>query len=213
MCARCGANLGVGRVKSIDGSGLTNFVNKFTWLFWVSIIAIIGYVVVDSQHGEKTTKDPQPEKAIEQQKIAEQQKGREQQKIKKFSELPVPISPGIIIGPKTQAVAPLGIRTSAGSNYYIKLVNHSGEPQMTFFVRGGQYFETLVPLGTYQLRYASGKTWYGEKHRFGPETNYSKADTIFHFRLEGNRYSGYSVELIRQPNGNLPTSRISPDDF
>jgi hypothetical protein len=46
---------------------------------------------------------------------------------------------------------------------------------MTIFVRGGENVETLVPLGSYYVRYASGTTWYGHDHLFGDyHTGYSK---------------------------------------
>ncbi len=84
---------------------------------------------------------------------------------------------------------------------------------MSFYVRGGQEFETKAPLGIYELRYASGETWYGTQHLFGPDTIYSKADSTFNFTATGTGYNGYTVELILQTSGNLRTSRMSPGEF
>ena len=69
---------------------------------------------------------------------------------------------------------------------------------MTLFLRGGTPFQTQVPLGNYELRYAAGDTWYGETHLFGKNTKYAKASDTFNFTFDGNRYSGYTVELILQ---------------
>ncbi len=63
------------------------------------------------------------------------------------------------------------------------------------------------------MRYATGKTWYGTKHLFGPETAYAKADEPFDFTFNGYQYSGYTVELILQTGGNLRTSSISAANF
>ena len=35
--------------------------------------------------------------------------------------------------------------------------------------------ELKVPLGTFEIRYASGKQWYGYNYLFGDDTSYSKA--------------------------------------
>lgn len=85
------------------------------------------------------------------------------------------------------AEAPLQIKTSSGANYLVRLEDlASGKNAMEVFVRGGTTVEVKVPLGTYQLKYASGQNWYGTTHRFGPETAYNKADTPFRFHIEGS---------------------------
>jgi hypothetical protein len=89
----------------------------------------------------------------------------------------------------------------------------AGRTVMTMYVEGGRYFETEVPLGSYEMRYASGKTWYGTTHLFGPETSYAKADRPFDFSFDGSQYSGYTVELIMQSSGNLRTIPLSPNSF
>ena len=81
---------------------------------------------------------------------------------------------------------------------------------MTIFIRNGETASDMdVPTGTYELRYASGDSWYGETDLFGPSTSYSKAESFFTF---GNG-SGYTVELYKQVNGNLHTNSIDKDDF
>lgn len=134
--------------------------------------------------------------------------------IVKVELVPVPVSPGVMQEPFGKKVAPLGIRTSHGSNYFVKLVQPStGQTVMSMYVVGGRYFETEVPLGVYEMRYASGEHWYGPEKLFGPDTVYAKADSLFNFRSDGQQYLGYTVELIQQVNGNLGTSRLQPAQF
>lgn len=113
-----------------------------------------------------------------------------------------------------EAIAPLRIVVNNEYNYYIKLVNlKSGLTEATVFVRAGMSVELEMPLGRYEFRHASGKTWYGSNFLFGEETDYRKADRILEFELVGNEVSGYTVELIRQVNGNLQEIPIKPEAF
>ena len=116
----------------------------------------------------------------------------------------------------TQAagVAPLEIHTSAGSNYFVKLENSATEQKiLDVFIRGGSTVNINVPLGQYRLKYATGTTWYGYEHYFGPSTVYSKANSILHFYRDGYRVRGYTVTLYQVAGGNLSTSRIPPEQF
>lgn len=111
-------------------------------------------------------------------------------------------------------VAPLEIKTSSGSNYLVKLEDVSTERDiLAVFIRGGSTIEIEIPLGTYRLKYAAGKTWYGYEHYFGPSTGYSKADTNFRFYNDSGRVSGYIVTLYQVRDGNLRTSSLSPGEF
>lgn len=111
--------------------------------------------------------------------------------------------------------APLEIRTAHdGFHHVVRIMKL---PQRTlaaeYFVRSGLPLTMDVPLGSYELRYASGKTWYGWQYLFGPDTSYSKADTPFTFSDDGYQISGYTVELIMQSGGNLSTSGLSPSQW
>lgn len=117
---------------------------------------------------------------------------------------------GIVFSSFSNGNSPLSIKTGFGSNYYIKLVSvSSGQVAGEYFIRGGQTLELEVPSGSYEIRYASGENWYGKDHLFGPNTSYNKADQIFNF-FNG---SGYSIELIRQVNGNLGTRGLNASQF
>jgi hypothetical protein len=113
-------------------------------------------------------------------------------------------------------VAPLKIRTSStgGYHYFVKIVNLlNNQPIGAYFIRSGGTIDIKIPLGTYEIRYASGAKWYGLDYLFGPDTTYSKADSTFDFSFDGYQYSGYTIELIMQQNGNLRTSGIKPSQW
>jgi hypothetical protein len=83
------------------------------------------------------------------------------------------------------------------------------------FIRDGKTLEILVPVGSYELRYCAGSTWYGPVHRFGPhpDTLCSRAEERFDFARTPDGYNGYTVELILQLHGNLQTKAIPFDRF
>lgn len=126
-------------------------------------------------------------------------------------------SPGIYTNDSGRVgEAPFEIRTSPGADYYIKLVDVvTQRDAVGIYVHGGQRLEVSVPLGVYEMRYASGETWRGLKHLFGPGemTSYSKSNDIFEFKVGGGFVNGFTVELIRQQGGNMQTYDISPDRF
>ena len=130
-----------------------------------------------------------------------------------FSASAVPIRTGLVHSPASPGLAPLMVRTQNGANYYVKVSRPSGGDVLSMYIRGGESFETHVPLGTYEIKYASGRVWYGTHHLFGPDTAYSKADTMFRFTSASDGYSGYEIQLYRVLNGNLSTTEIPAKDF
>lgn len=114
----------------------------------------------------------------------------------------------------SERIAPLTIKPSSNSAYYIKLVSVDNPTYyLTFFIRPGETTECLVPLGNFELRYASGSSWYGADYLFGTETSYAKADNIFSFTFDGSYYNGYTVTLYPIENGNMETTPIQPNAF
>ena len=130
-----------------------------------------------------------------------------------FDAKPIPVLHGILQPPSSPGLAPFRLKTRAGHNYYVKVVDLAEQLVMTMYAEGGRDLKTKVPLGTFKIRYASGKTWYGTKLRFGPKTSYAKAVEIFEFKRIGNKVTGYTVELIPQIGGNMRTIPISPEEF
>ena len=95
-----------------------------------------------------------------------------------------------------EGLAPLRISTPPGQHYLVKLVDMTtGLTVMDTFIYGGSSVLVRVPLGKFELRYASGQTWHGYHRLFGSETLYGKANYVFDFRMEANRLTGFSVAL------------------
>jgi hypothetical protein len=83
-----------------------------------------------------------------------------------------------------EALAPFQVKTEAGANYLIKLVDpQTRKDVVRMYVVGGQTADFQVPLGDYEVLCASGVHWYGDELLFGPQTAYSKLDTISRFTL------------------------------
>ena len=129
-------------------------------------------------------------------------------------EVPLPVT-GIMQPPKGQALAPFRVATEGPDrHYYVKLVDDvTNSVVLTAFVRGGQTLSTQLPLGSFALRYASGREWYGPEHLFGPETAYSEASRTFDFRRTEKGVEGYVVELIPQAGGNLGINSLDASEF
>ncbi len=78
--------------------------------------------------------------------------------------------------------APFKVQTEAGSNFLLKLVDpQTRKDVMRMFIVGGREANFWVPVGEYELVYASGHNWYGDELLFGPETQYARADTVSRF--------------------------------
>jgi hypothetical protein len=128
---------------------------------------------------------------------------------------PIPVDQGVLYNNTGRdALAPLNIVTNPDRDYFVKLVDvTTGENAFGIYVRGGSVAEFEVPLGSYEVRYASGSTWYGTGDLFGPETAYAKAADTFDFTEDADGYVGYTLTLIMQEGGNLDTQAIAPESF
>lgn len=131
------------------------------------------------------------------------------------AQTPVPIEPGLVeVLTDDPRVAPLKVVTpNSPYDYFIEMLDSDGDIVLTFYVRGGQAFEVLMPLGTYRLTYASGATWYGTEEFFGPDTEFGAADKDLEFEEDDEGYKGHVIELIPQEGGNLSTRRLSREEF
>lgn len=184
-------------------------MNSFKTIFWLGLAAFIVYLVINDKPGNKGL----PPQASNSQYSSS---GKALQDPLTFNkpEQTLPYSGTISTG-YSNGVAPFTIRTKTdGVHFYVKLtMASSGQVVGIYFIRAGESVDLQVPLGNYELKYASGKNWYGENFLFGPNTGYHKADTQFNFYDDGSSISGYTVELFQQANGNLHTSGISPNQF
>lgn len=67
------------------------------------------------------------------------------------------------------AVFPLQVKTPAGNDYMLTLIDaDTGDAALAAYIRGGAFFKVLVPPGTFRLRFATGDVWQGEQALFGP---------------------------------------------
>ena len=119
---------------------------------------------------------------------------------------------------KTKGVAPFKIftekETENASDFYLKLVDaESGNTVYVFYVRSGETLDVKVALGTYVLRYASGETWYGPEHLYGPRTRYAEGGDPLAFSQSGNMVYGNSVTLYTVLGGNFDTKNIDAGGF
>ena len=131
-----------------------------------------------------------------------------------MKEVPFPKHGTELRGQALSYVAPLTIETSSGGMYYIKLIPVGTKlPALILYIHGGQPISVQMPVGNFELRYAFGNTWFGDKLLFGPSTACSRANATLTFKETVNEYEGFTVKLIKQVNGNLKTETMNPDEF
>ena len=77
------------------------------------------------------------------------------------------------------------------------------------FIRQGESAETPIPSGTYRLKLACGKTWYGEEHLFGPGASYSAITT----QITIPTRTASTIDLHPSTEGTLKERTLRPQDF
>lgn len=113
-----------------------------------------------------------------------------------------------------EKLAPLSISTSIGQDYLIKLVNrNTGAVDGYIYLRGGAPFKTDVPLGQYEMRYASGPKWCNTTDHFGPQTQYAKVLQPLDFAIEQGQYAGYVIDLTIDSRYGQKAQPISSQQF
>lgn len=131
------------------------------------------------------------------------------------SPLPLPDNGSLQIFTSADRIAPLEIAVSGDTHFFVKLVNvNTKEDAITVFVQKGNTVNFDVPVGTYEVRYATGDAWYGYHSLFGENTTYFVAEDRFYFyETTDNHVSGYTLHLYKSKDGNLKTSRIDKEAF
>lgn len=190
-CGKCWSLLKENKIEE-------NKSSSYSWIFWLLAIGAVVFFLNQNSSSSSNNTNNSTVKEIKNNYpiVAMPYSGQEQKFV------------------NDESVAPLTIQTSAGANYLVKIVDYySKSDVMTIFITGGDTIRTKVPLGTFEIRYASGEQWYGYTHLFGDDTSYSKADQSFDFRNTGYQITGYTLTLYRVSNGNLRTSYMSPSEF
>ena len=72
------------------------------------------------------------------------------------------------------------VKTSPGQDYLVRLYG-AGHLTLSVYIHGGRTETFKVPLGTFELKFASGTQWQDYWEFFGPSTAYAKADDTFTF--------------------------------
>jgi hypothetical protein len=129
---------------------------------------------------------------------------------------PVKQKPGLVFAKKKpHKGSTLTIKTKPGTNYYVQLNTAGTKTAMQgIYVIGGKPVTVDVPIGVYDIVYATGDTWYGRQDKFGPSAPLYKTDHTFDYRLEADgSIPYYEIELIQQVGGNMETERIDPAEF
>lgn len=128
---------------------------------------------------------------------------------------PVSFYPGLLWNRTgREGEAPFEIKSSAGTNHILKLVDFTtGRDAIAVLVRGGQTLEISVPVGSYRMKWCSGSTWYGERHRFGPDESCSTTRDLFRFSNTDTYVEGHTVTLYRVADGNMSTQKLAPSAF
>ena len=116
---------------------------------------------------------------------------------------------------QTSGVSPalnyIEVKTRGDRHTLLKVEGHlTGEIVALQFIRAGESLKIGLQLGTYVLKTATGRQWYGDEHLFGVETTYSMPNDTFLLTQQGEYWE---VELVPQQGGNLSERSISAADF
>lgn len=116
---------------------------------------------------------------------------------------------------KSDQGAPLTISApSRGAAYYAVRLHEAGSGRLVGLIplRLGETVKVEVPLGQYEMTFASGTWWYGPDKLFGLTGELKKAIKVFHFYRTNNQIMGHTVDLSNRFDGNLPTRPLTPFD-
>lgn len=125
----------------------------------------------------------------------------------------VELSSGQAVDPYESA--PFEIKTSSANQFYYIVLKSLSYPYENCYIylHGGEPAEVSVPLGSYEMYYACGDSWYGESVRFADTGGDFVAEDTFDFTSSGGYVYGYTVTLYDVYYGNLETSPVNAADF
>ena len=101
-----------------------------------------------------------------------------------------------------------------GDAFYAVRVTEVGTGRMVGLVplRRGETVKVKVPLGQYEMTFASGSRWYGPEELFGFSGEKKKAIKTFNFYRSGTETIGHTLDLTSRIDGNLQTRPMLPFD-
>lgn len=120
----------------------------------------------------------------------------------------------VLVDPTSPRVCPLSISVSGDESYYIYMDSLTKwNDDISFMVEANKTVSLDVPIGRYELYCASGNIWHGQSNKFGPNTQYYKADSNLEFTSDGEYNYGYMVELSGSSGGNIKRHTVDSSEF
>ena len=177
----------------------------------ISVILLIGYLIVTSEDKGASKGSPSQTKFVADSPSPKTDSSGTQYKPKPQ---PLPKNGTNRSFGQGERPAPLKVNTRGSDHHLIKLTKPgSTEAVMYLFIRAGQSAEMEVPLGIFEIKWATGKEWYGYKKKFGESTGYGKSNKLVNFEQTATRFKGHEITLYPVASGNLSTKTISADEF
>tara|TARA_Y100001934_G_C12360701_1_gene780551 strand:- start:27 stop:782 length:756 start_codon:yes stop_codon:yes gene_type:complete len=184
----------------------------------ISAVLFAGYFIAASEDEEASPSSPGKTKVVADSPSKNQVYSETQSNAKPQ---PLPKN-GAIRSVIQNRPAVLRVKTAGSDHYLVKLTRPGSRAAVVdLFIRAGHSAEVRVPLGTFEIKWATGKEWFGYNDLFGRASSLNLADELFTFEQtvtktsSGTRTSTTVLEitLYGVPSGNLRTKRISPDQF
>lgn len=112
----------------------------------------------------------------------------------------------INVGVPTVPFKVISNQTQSGINYFVTVSDwNTNSPLMGIFILSRQTAEVKIPVGTYRISIAEGKSWYGPQKLFGKKTVIHEGINPTHFYQSGpNQFTGAVISLTGVINGNYP---------
>ncbi|QIE45065.1 hypothetical protein G5B38_05695 [Pseudohalocynthiibacter aestuariivivens] len=115
------------------------------------------------------------------------------------------------------AVFPLQVKTPAGQDYFLTLVDdETGKDALAAYIEGGDFFKVLVPPGVFRLRFAAGDVWQGEENLFGPDarTRIFELNKPLTFRVRGlGTKMGHVVNILELEAGQAVQAAVKDQNI
>ncbi len=121
---------------------------------------------------------------------------------------------GFVKTPSGSKIAPVTVHASSDRSAFVYFKSLSdASKDFSLFIGKGTTVNVDVPVGKYEMYYASGAVWYGTEFKFGADTVYKTTDEVFNFYTSGNYAYGTELTLYTVSGGNLSTKEIDGSDF